>query len=132
MYNHDVYDTERRPEAYGVIFKDALGTLHRAFLSRRSKNEIILTAGAIGSPQLLMLNGIGPSHHLEAHKIRLVLNQPLVGQDMADNPMNIVVVPSPVPAEVSLIQTVGITNFGSFIETASGFGFGHSLAQRID
>lgn len=114
-----------------MTFKDALGTLHRAFLTRRSKSEIIVSAGAIGSPQILMLSGIGPAHHLQAHDIRVVLNQPFVGQGLADNPMNIVVVPSPIPVEVSLIQTVGITRFGSFIETASGFNLGHSLATRV-
>ncbi|KAF7813231.1 protein HOTHEAD-like [Senna tora] len=122
----------RRPEAYGVIFEDALGRSHRAVLSRRRlKGEIIVSAGAIGSPQLLMLSGLGPAKHLEAHKIRVVLDQPFVGQGMADNPMNILVVPSPVPVEMSLIQTVGITKFGSFIEGASGYTFGHTLSHRI-
>lgn len=114
-----------------MIFKDANGVKHRAYLKRHSKNEIILSAGAIGSPQLLMLSGIGPARHLRAHKIKVVLDQPLVGQGMADNPMNILFVPSPRPVEVSLIQVVGITKFGSYIETASGLSFAHSLAHRF-
>ncbi|GFZ01217.1 glucose-methanol-choline (GMC) oxidoreductase family protein [Actinidia rufa] len=44
----------------------------------------------------------------------------MVGQGMADNPMNAVFVPSPIPVEVSLIEVVGITDFGSYIEAASG------------
>ncbi|KAE9611287.1 putative glucose-methanol-choline oxidoreductase, FAD/NAD(P)-binding domain-containing protein [Lupinus albus] len=126
------FDTEkRRPQAYGVIFKDAFGIMHRAYLNKKSKNEIILSAGAIGSPQLLMLSGIGPASHLHVHGIKVILDQPLVGQGMADNPMNVVVVPSPVPVEVSLVQTVGITRFGSFIEAASGLSFGHSWSERL-
>ncbi|RDX76746.1 Protein HOTHEAD, partial [Mucuna pruriens] len=126
------YNTEkRRPQAYGVIFKDAFGVMHRAYLSKKPRNEIILSAGAIGSPQLLMLSGIGPANHIEAHGIKVVLDQPLVGQGMADNPMNLLVVPSPVPVEVSLIETVGITNFGSFIETTSGLSLGHSWSERL-
>ncbi|XP_028768554.1 protein HOTHEAD-like [Neltuma alba] len=119
----------RRPQAYGVIYRDEVGIMHRAYL--KGEGEIILSAGAIGSPQMLMLSGIGPAQHLQAHGIRVVLDQPMVGQGMADNPMNVLVVPSPVPVEVSLIETVGITNFGSYIETASGLNLGLSWPQRL-
>ncbi|KAM3730188.1 hypothetical protein ACB098_12G068900 [Castanea mollissima] len=86
--------TYSRPQAYGVIFKDA-------------------SAAAIGSPQLLMLSGVGPSDHLEAHGIKVVLDQPLVSQGMADNLMNLLVIPSPILVEVTLAQTVGITRFAN-------------------
>ncbi|KAK2458152.1 protein HOTHEAD [Trifolium repens] len=122
---------KKRPQAYGVIFKDALGIIHRAYIRSKVKNEIIVSAGAIGSPQLLMLSGIGPAKHLKAHRIKVVLDQPLVGQGMADNPMNILAVPSPLPVEVSLVETVGITKFGSFIEAASGLNFGNSWSDRL-
>ncbi|XVF13220.1 hypothetical protein REPUB_Repub08aG0189600 [Reevesia pubescens] len=121
-----------RPKAHGVIFRDAKGTKHRAYLKEGSKNEIIISAGALGSPQLLMLSGVGPATHLKAHNITVVLDQPLVGQGMSDNPMNAVFVPSPLPVEVSLIQVVGITHFGSYIEAASGENFsgGDSSSPR--
>lgn len=109
--------------AHGVVFRDAMGVEHRAYLKQGPRNEIIVSAGALGSPQLLMLSGIGAAHHLREHSISVVLDQPLVGQGMSDNPMNAVFVPSPVPVEVSLIEVVGITNFGSYIEAASGENF---------
>lgn len=93
---------------------------------------MILTAGALGSPQLLMLSGVGPTDHLKAHNITLVLDQPLVGQAMSDNPMNAIFVPSPAPVEVSLIQVVGITHFGSYIEAASGENFAGGSADQRD
>lgn len=105
------------------MFRDASGRKHKAYLKHGSKNEIIVSAGALGSPQLLMLSGIGPADHLRAHNIRITLDQPWVGQGMSDNPMNAIFVPSPVPVEVSLIQVVGITNFGSYIEAAGGENF---------
>ncbi|KAJ1398105.1 Glucose-methanol-choline oxidoreductase, N-terminal [Sesbania bispinosa] len=112
-----------RPRAHGVVFRDASGRKHKAYLKHGSKNEIIVSAGALGSPQLLMLSGVGPAHHLRAHNISITLAQPLVGQGMSDNPMNAIFVPSPVPVEVSLIEVVGITKFGSYIEAASGENF---------
>lgn len=99
---------------------DALGREHRVYLKQGPKSEIIVSAGALGSPQLLMLSGIGAERELRKHNIDVVLNQPLVGQGMSDNPMNAIFVPSPVPVEVSLIEVVGITNVGSYIEAASG------------
>lgn len=121
-----------RPAAHGVIFRDSLGQKHKAYLKRgsNSKSEIIISAGALGSPQTLMLSGVGPAQHLKAHNISLVLDQPMVGQRMSDNPMNAIFVPSPLPVEVSLIQVVGITHFGSYIEAASGENFAGSPTQR--
>lgn len=120
----------KKPLAYGVIFRDEAMGKHKAFLYGRSKGEIIVSAGALGSPQILMLSGIGPSEHLKAHGIDVVLDQPMVGQGMADNPMNAVYIPSPAPTEVSLIQVVGITEFGSYIEAASGENFAGGSTQR--
>ena len=61
--------------------------------SRRSKRvkitanrEIILSAGAINSPHLLMLSGIGPADHLHAHGIDVVADLPGVGQNLQDHP----------------------------------------------
>ncbi|KAK9293169.1 hypothetical protein L1049_021157 [Liquidambar formosana] len=120
---------EGRPRAHGVIFRDALGYEHRASLVRDSRSEIILSAGAIGSPQVLMLSGVGPADHLRAHGIKVVMDQPMVGKGMSDNPMNAIFIPSPSPVEVSLIQVVGIPRFDSYIEAASGSSFGYTWAQ---
>lgn len=109
--------------AHGVVFTDSTGAKHRAYLKKGSNKEIIVSAGALGSPQLLMLSGVGPAEQLKAHNITVVLDQPMVGQGMTDNSMNAIYVPSPAPVEVSLIEVVGITNFGSYIEAASGSNF---------
>ncbi|KAJ6712392.1 hypothetical protein OIU79_008587 [Salix purpurea] len=127
-----LFATKARPKpvAHGVVYRDASGAKHRAFLNRGLKNEIIISSGALGSPQLLMLSGVGPAQQLRAHNITVVLDQPMVGQLMSDNPMNAIFVPSPLPVEVSLIQVVGITQFGSYIEAASGANF--EVSQQRD
>ena len=47
--------------------------------------EVILSAGAINSPQLLMLSGVGPAAHLTAHDIPVVHDLPGVGQNLQDH-----------------------------------------------
>ncbi|KAL1538189.1 protein HOTHEAD [Salvia divinorum] len=117
------FDTNgKRPKAVGVIFKDENGKTHRAVLSKRARSEIIVSSGAIGSPHLLLLSGIGPKADLEKLNIPVVLDNGFVGKNMSDNPMNTIFVPSKTPVKQSLIQTVGITKVGVYIEASSGFG----------
>lgn len=57
--------------------------------------EVILAAGAIGSPQLLLLSGIGPRPYLSSWGIPLTLHLPYVGQFLYHNPRNgIILLPS--------------------------------------
>ena len=49
-------------------------------------NNIILSGGAINSPQLLMLSGVGPPNHLAQHGIPVVADLPGVGQNLRDHP----------------------------------------------
>ena len=49
--------------------------------------EIILSAGAVGSPQLLMLSGVGPADHLKGLAIPVTLDLPGVSQNLRDHPV---------------------------------------------
>src|SRR5690242_10145527 len=53
--------------------------------SARCRGEVVLAAGAIGSPQILMLSGIGPAEHLRQHGIGVVLDHPGVGANLQDH-----------------------------------------------
>jgi choline dehydrogenase len=53
----------------------------------RADAEIILSAGAIGSPQLLMLSGVGPADHLHEHNIAVMADSPGVGANLSDHPV---------------------------------------------
>jgi choline dehydrogenase len=57
------------------------GVLQRA----RAAREVILAAGAIQSPQLLQLSGIGPADHLGALGIAVVADVPGVGENLQDH-----------------------------------------------
>ncbi len=52
----------------------------------RATREVILCAGAIGSPQLLMLSGVGPAEHLNPLDIEVVHDLPGVGENLQDHP----------------------------------------------
>ncbi|XP_042389373.1 protein HOTHEAD-like [Zingiber officinale] len=116
-----VFNTQgAKPKAIGVVFKDENGRRHEATI-KNGAGEVILSSGAIGSPQLLLLSGIGPRKDLEKMKIPLILDNQYVGKGMSDNPMNTIFIPTKKPVRQSLVETVGITKMGTFIEATSGF-----------
>ena len=51
----------------------------------RARREVILSAGAIGSPQILMLSGIGAAHELKAKGIEPICDLPGVGKNLQDH-----------------------------------------------
>jgi choline dehydrogenase len=53
--------------------------------SARCRGEVILAAGAIGSPQLLLLSGVGPAEHLRQCGITIALDRPGVGANLQDH-----------------------------------------------
>jgi len=66
--------------ATGVRYR--LGGQERVASARA---EVILCAGAIGSPQILMLSGIGPGAELTRHGITVRVDAPAVGADLQDH-----------------------------------------------
>lgn len=54
-------------------------------LSFRARGEVIVSAGAIASPKLLMLSGIGPREHLQAMGIDVRVDAPQVGENFQDH-----------------------------------------------
>lgn len=53
----------------------------------RASREVVLSAGSIGTPQLLMLSGIGEADHLRSHRIDVVVDNPNVGAHLQDHPL---------------------------------------------
>ncbi|MBP2437786.1 GMC family oxidoreductase [Microbacterium amylolyticum] len=55
-----------------------------------ARQEVIVSAGAINTPQLLMLSGIGPKKHLLEHGIDVRVDSPGVGENLADHPEGVI------------------------------------------
>ena len=68
----------RRAVGVEVASKDGTAVHHAG--------EVVAAGGAIGSPQLLMLSGVGPAEHLERNGVRVVQDAPGVGQNLRDHP----------------------------------------------
>ncbi len=68
-------------KALGVEYRDAKGKTCTA----HAKREVILSAGAVGSPHLLMLSGIGPRRDLEAVDVVCRHDLPAVGKHLKDH-----------------------------------------------
>jgi choline dehydrogenase len=73
-----------------ILFDDrrAVGVaFHRAgqLCTARAAREVILCGGAVNSPQLLMLSGIGPEQHIRQFGVPVVHNLPGVGQSLQDH-----------------------------------------------
>lgn len=68
--------------AASVTYRDASGRERTA----RSRGDIILSAGALVTPKLLMLSGLGPADHLKQHGIETLVHLPGVGQNLIDHP----------------------------------------------
>jgi choline dehydrogenase len=66
--------------AVGVEYRRK-GALHQL----RAGREVILSGGAINTPQLLMLSGVGNGAHLQSHGIAVVADNPNVGQHLNDH-----------------------------------------------
>ena len=67
--------------ATGVTYKDRSGNWQTV----KANKEVILSGGAINSPQLLMLSGVGEADQLKEHGIDVIADLPGVGKNMQDH-----------------------------------------------
>ncbi|KAJ6498885.1 alcohol oxidase [Mycena sanguinolenta] len=111
--------------AVGVVFKSNDKSASQTFYARATK-EIVVCCGALGSPQLLLLSGIG----LKAHEIETVVDLPGVGKHLQDH------VGLPLMYEVPLEDTLhhvqnstwkGVLELGKYIFGHPGIMGGNTL-----
>lgn len=88
-----------------VLFEGrrAVGVLYRRrgrLCTATAGREVILSAGALASPKILMLSGVGPATHLRESGIEVVADSPGVGRNLQEHPV------------VSMLWNVDVPTFG--------------------
>jgi choline dehydrogenase len=68
--------------AVAVTYRDANGAEQRAV----AEGEVIVAAGSLVTPKLLMLSGLGPADHLKTHGVPCRVDLPGVGENLIDHP----------------------------------------------
>lgn len=145
---------DENKQATGVVVRDKD---NRTFTVKASK-EVILSAGALNSPQLLMLSGIGPQKQLHKYNIKTISDLPVgynlhihkpvtlfIKLERKDTPskpadphnFNIPTLTGYAALNKSqtipdyLIQTFLYDSKSLFIETLAGFGYNQDVSQHI-
>ena len=91
ILDHDGLTVKTRAHVTGIRFDDddraegveyrSEGETHRIDV----ENEVVLSAGAYDTPQLLLCSGVGPAEHLREHDIDVVADRPGVGRNLQDH-----------------------------------------------
>ncbi|KAI0359706.1 GMC oxidoreductase [Trametes cingulata] len=77
-----LFDTSgSTPRAVGAEFTQPNGDKFEV----KARKEVVLSAGAVHTPQILMLSGVGPADHLREHNIPVVADLPGVGSNLMDH-----------------------------------------------
>lgn len=122
-------------EAVGIHIRHKEGTYKEITVNK----EIVLAAGSIGTPQLLMLSGVGPRDHLKTMNIDCLLNLP-VGKNLQDHLFFPLFLKTDINRELSrdlinilLLQymltrtgpfsTIGLTDYMGFINTNNNIDY---------
>lgn len=78
-----------------------------------ARREVILAGGAVNSPQLLMLSGIGPADHLREQGISVEVDNPSVGADLQNHTMYKLMYSTRTPISAyNHLRPVGLTRAG--------------------
>ncbi|CAF0955428.1 unnamed protein product [Rotaria sordida] len=85
---------DEQKQVSGVIVKRTSSLDKEEFIKGK---EVILSAGTVGSAQLLLLSGIGPREELQKHQIPMIVDLPGVGKNLQDHMMTILVYLTHIP-----------------------------------
>ncbi|QKV91329.1 GMC family oxidoreductase N-terminal domain-containing protein [Streptomyces sp. NA02950] len=94
-----VLEGDRRCRGVDYLSPDLIHTLRV-----RARREVIVSCGAIDSPKLLMLSGIGPADHLRETGVEVAVDAPGVGENLQDHPEGVIMWEAKQPMVTSSTQ----------------------------
>jgi choline dehydrogenase-like flavoprotein len=99
---HIIFEGKR---AVGVAYRQG-GQMHEV----RATREVLLCAGALQSPQILMQSGVGPAAHLQEHGVAVLHHSAGVGQNLHDHVDMVQVVNAPKVTDLFGVSLPGLRN----------------------
>ncbi|EJF60327.1 hypothetical protein DICSQDRAFT_63293, partial [Dichomitus squalens LYAD-421 SS1] len=109
--------------AVGVHFEANDPRLARQQYFAKARREVVLCAGALASPQILMLSGLGPEEHLRQKGISVVRDLPAVGNHLQDHVGLPIMFEVPMRDSVHQLQTnplMAAVEFGKYLVAGRG------------
>ena len=85
-----------------------------------ARQEVVVSAGSIGSPQLVMLSGIGDSRHLEEVGVRPLHHLPEVGRNLQDHLLVPVSFDTTAPLSIQLADTNKLSSWLQYLSSGRG------------
>ncbi|KIV80396.1 hypothetical protein PV11_07897 [Exophiala sideris] len=115
-----VFDARKTgPRAIGIEYEDLSQVNPTTKVLLQPKAHYFLSCGAIHTPRLLMLSGVGNAAELSKHNIPVVLDQPHIGQHLKDKSVIAISLSSCRPVAKTMVDTMAATP-DFMIGTASG------------
>jgi choline dehydrogenase len=87
----------------------------------RAEKEVVLSAGAIGTPKLLLLSGVGPRDHLGEHGIPIVADSPGVGSGLHEHPTVFLHFEALVPNLNTMGPVEAARGLATYVRSSGGF-----------
>jgi choline dehydrogenase len=115
--------------ASGVVLRSEDGSLK--FIHIKDEGEVIVSCGAIDSPKLLQLSGIGPKRLIEELEIPLVLDAPAVGEGLRDHVMYILAFETPTLPEKCSPNGINARLYDEFLDVQMLFLDGNITPSHL-